>query len=95
MKLARLGARQTRYELDRTRILVRRDGALYEFLQLAHHVFVRFVTGLQHDERLDDLPSFLVGRADNAALRHRAMKQQLDPAFILNRDVVFDRPEAG
>ena len=27
--------------------------------------------------------------------RHRAMKQALDPAFILNRDVVFDRPEAG
>jgi FAD/FMN-containing dehydrogenase len=27
--------------------------------------------------------------------RHRAMKQALDPAFILNRDVVFDPPEAA
>jgi len=27
--------------------------------------------------------------------RHRAMKQALDPSFILNPDVVFDRPEAG
>ena len=27
--------------------------------------------------------------------RHRAMKQQLDPSFILNRDVVFDPPEAA
>lgn len=26
--------------------------------------------------------------------RHRAMKQQLDPAFILNRDVLFDPPAA-
>jgi FAD/FMN-containing dehydrogenase len=26
--------------------------------------------------------------------RHRAMKQALDPAFVLNRDVVFDAPEA-
>jgi FAD/FMN-containing dehydrogenase len=26
--------------------------------------------------------------------RHRAMKQAVDPAFILNRDVVFDPPEA-
>ncbi len=27
--------------------------------------------------------------------RHRAMKQALDPSFILNPDVVFDRPEVG
>ena len=27
--------------------------------------------------------------------RHRAMKLQLDPAFILNPDVVFDAPEAA
>ena len=27
--------------------------------------------------------------------RHRAMKQQLDPAFILNPNVVFDPPEAA
>jgi FAD/FMN-containing dehydrogenase len=26
--------------------------------------------------------------------RHRGMKQALDPAFILNRDVIFDAPEA-
>jgi FAD/FMN-containing dehydrogenase len=26
--------------------------------------------------------------------RHRAMKQQLDPAFILNRDVLVDPPAA-
>jgi FAD/FMN-containing dehydrogenase len=32
---------------------------------------------------------------DEMVDRHRAMKQALDPAFILNRDVVFDRPEAG
>jgi FAD/FMN-containing dehydrogenase len=32
---------------------------------------------------------------DEMVNRHRAMKQQLDPAFILNRDVVFDAPEAA
>lgn len=32
---------------------------------------------------------------DEMVNRHRAMKQQLDPAFILNRDVVFDPPEAA
>jgi FAD/FMN-containing dehydrogenase len=32
---------------------------------------------------------------DEIVNRHRAMKQQLDPAFILNRDVVFDAPEAA
>ena len=32
---------------------------------------------------------------DEMVNRHRAMKQALDPAFILNRDVVFDRPAAG
>jgi FAD/FMN-containing dehydrogenase len=32
---------------------------------------------------------------DEMVNRHRAMKQQLDPAFILNRDVVFDFPEVG
>jgi FAD/FMN-containing dehydrogenase len=32
---------------------------------------------------------------DEMVNRHRAMKQALDPAFILNRDVVFDPPEAG
>ena len=32
---------------------------------------------------------------DKMVNRHRAMKQALDPAFILNRGVVFDRPEAG
>jgi len=32
---------------------------------------------------------------DEVVNRHRAMKQQLDPAFILNRDVVFDPPEAA
>jgi FAD/FMN-containing dehydrogenase len=32
---------------------------------------------------------------DEVVNRHRAMKQALDPAFILNRDVVFDPPEAG
>jgi FAD/FMN-containing dehydrogenase len=32
---------------------------------------------------------------DEMVDRHRAMKQQLDPAFILNRDVVFDAPGAG
>jgi FAD/FMN-containing dehydrogenase len=32
---------------------------------------------------------------DDMVNRHRAMKQQLDPAFILNRDVVFDAPEAA
>jgi FAD/FMN-containing dehydrogenase len=31
---------------------------------------------------------------DEMVDRHRAMKQALDPAFILNRDVVFDRPES-
>ena len=31
---------------------------------------------------------------DEMVDRHRAMKQALDPAFILNRDVVFDPPEA-
>ena len=29
---------------------------------------------------------------DEMVNRHRAMKQQLDPAFILNRDAVFDPP---
>jgi hypothetical protein len=29
---------------------------------------------------------------DEMVGRHRAMKQGLDPAFILNRDVVFDAP---
>jgi FAD/FMN-containing dehydrogenase len=32
---------------------------------------------------------------DDMVNRHRAMKQQLDPAFILNRGVVFDAPEAA
>ena len=32
---------------------------------------------------------------DEMVDRHRAMKQALDPAFILNRDVVFDPPEAA
>jgi FAD/FMN-containing dehydrogenase len=32
---------------------------------------------------------------DEMVNRHRAVKQQLDPAFILNRDVVFDTPEAA
>jgi FAD/FMN-containing dehydrogenase len=31
---------------------------------------------------------------DTVVDRHRAMKLQLDPAFILNPDVVFDAPEA-
>ena len=31
---------------------------------------------------------------DEMVNRHRAMKQALDPSFILNRDVVFDPPEA-
>jgi FAD/FMN-containing dehydrogenase len=31
---------------------------------------------------------------DEMVDRHRAMKQALDPSFILNRDVVFDSPEA-
>jgi FAD/FMN-containing dehydrogenase len=31
---------------------------------------------------------------DQMVDRHRAMKQALDPAFILNRDVIFDPPEA-
>ena len=31
---------------------------------------------------------------DEMVNRHRAMKQALDPAFILNRDVIFDPPEA-
>jgi FAD/FMN-containing dehydrogenase len=32
---------------------------------------------------------------DEMVNRHRAMKQQLDPSFILNRDVIFDPPEAA
>ena len=32
---------------------------------------------------------------DEMVNRHRAMKQALDPSFILNRDVVFDPPGAG
>jgi FAD/FMN-containing dehydrogenase len=32
---------------------------------------------------------------DEMVDRHRAMKQELDPAFILNRDVVFETPEAA
>ena len=32
---------------------------------------------------------------DEVVDRHRAMKHALDPAFILNPDVIFDRPEAG
>lgn len=32
---------------------------------------------------------------DEIVNRHRAMKQALDPGFILNRDVVFDPPEAA
>ena len=32
---------------------------------------------------------------DEMVDRHRAMKQELDPAFILNPNVVFDRPEAA
>jgi FAD/FMN-containing dehydrogenase len=32
---------------------------------------------------------------DEMVNRHRAMKQSLDPAFILNRDVVFDPPGAA
>ena len=32
---------------------------------------------------------------DEMVNRHRAMKHQLDPSFILNRDVVFDPPEAA
>jgi FAD/FMN-containing dehydrogenase len=32
---------------------------------------------------------------DEMVNRHRAMKQALDPAFILNRDVVFAPPEAA
>jgi FAD/FMN-containing dehydrogenase len=32
---------------------------------------------------------------DEMVNRHRAMKTLVDPAFILNRDVIFDRPEAG
>ena len=32
---------------------------------------------------------------DEMVNRHRAMKQSLDPAFILNRGVVFDPPEAA
>jgi len=31
---------------------------------------------------------------DEMVNRHRAMKQAIDPAFILNRSVVFDPPEA-
>ena len=31
---------------------------------------------------------------DEMVDRHRAMKQALDPAFILNRDVIFEPPEA-
>jgi FAD/FMN-containing dehydrogenase len=31
---------------------------------------------------------------DEMVERHRAMKQAVDPAFILNRDVLFDPPEA-
>ena len=32
---------------------------------------------------------------DEMVNRHRAMKKALDPSFILNRDVIFDLPEAG
>jgi FAD/FMN-containing dehydrogenase len=32
---------------------------------------------------------------DDLVNRHRAMKRQLDPAFVLNPDVLFDQPEAG
>ena len=32
---------------------------------------------------------------DEMVNRHRAMKQALDPSFILNRDVIFDLPEIG
>jgi FAD/FMN-containing dehydrogenase len=32
---------------------------------------------------------------DDLVNRHRAMKRQLDPAFVLNPDVLFDEPEAG
>ncbi len=32
---------------------------------------------------------------DEMVNRHRAMKQALDPAFILNRDVIFDPPDAS
>ena len=32
---------------------------------------------------------------DEMVNRHRAMKQALDPSFILNRDVIFDLPETG
>jgi len=32
---------------------------------------------------------------DEMVNRHRAMKQELDPSFILNRDVVFDAPEGS
>jgi FAD/FMN-containing dehydrogenase len=30
---------------------------------------------------------------DEMVNRHRAMKQELDPAFILNPDVVFEPPQ--
>jgi FAD/FMN-containing dehydrogenase len=32
---------------------------------------------------------------DTIVDRHRAMKLQFDPAFILNPDAVFDRPAAA
>src|SRR5262245_19208644 len=76
LQLACFRARQRFDVLDGARVLVRRDLALDELLQLGSERGIADVTALQDDVRLDDLSAFVVRRADDAAFRDNRMQQQ-------------------
>src|SRR5437667_10422340 len=76
LQLAGLGARQRIAELDRARVLVRRNRRLDEVLQLAHQRVAGASAVAQHDVGLDDLAALRIGRADHRALGHRSVLQQ-------------------
>src|SRR5215831_18754228 len=76
LQLAGLGPRQLAHELDRPRVLVRRDGALDEVLQLAPERLAPFAARLQHDEGLDDFTALAIRRADHRAFADGGVREQ-------------------
>src|SRR5688572_19566454 len=76
LQLARFRTRQRRYELDRARILVRRDGVLHVLLQGLPHFFASLLAGLQDHIGLHDGAALGVGRTDYAALGHCRVREQ-------------------
>ena len=98
LQLAGLRARQLGYELDRTRVFVRRDSRLHEVLQLRDQriiaaVILSLSKGVSQDhERFHDRAARFVGSADHRALHHARVLQQR--AFHFGpRDVVTGRDD--